>query len=291
MPVHTMLEKISTGRLHSPFILFVDSAECSGYPLFLSIVKSYITSSEHPTHLLCWNRKTARFFKTFQDQHLSKLHLHDCLSNSDKWVNSAVSSSSFLHAILKSLAGENEEVNVVVDSLSDPLFCVGLYNCLQELQQVINFSTKEGPKIRQLLCLVHSDVLPSGPTTLAHLKHFASTCVKVHNQVASITHRKPGGHVEKKEETYTILPEGRFCSRPFVMAGPSEAVYEQPVTLPQNVASFRVSLTEKEKDDRNNLVLPYMRTNDDSSGGGKIFYQPDAVDDWDDEDPDDDLDV
>lgn len=26
-------------------------------------------------------------------------------------------------------------------------------------------------------------------------------------------------------------------------------------------------------------------------GGGKVFYQPDAVDDWDDEDPDDDLDI
>lgn len=30
---------------------------------------------------------------------------------------------------------------------------------------------------------------------------------------------------------------------------------------------------------------------EETGGGGKVFYQPDAVDDWDDEDPDDDLDI
>jgi hypothetical protein len=33
----------------------------------------------------------------------------------------------------------------------------------------------------------------------------------------------------------------------------------------------------------------FIRVN--SEKGGKVFYQPDAADDWDEEDPDDDLDI
>jgi len=35
----------------------------------------------------------------------------------------------------------------------------------------------------------------------------------------------------------------------------------------------------------------YSRSTDASSGEGKIFYQPDEADDFDEEDPDDDLDI
>jgi hypothetical protein len=36
------------------------------------------------------------------------------------------------------------------------------------------------------------------------------------------------------------------------------------------------------------LTVPYfLRVNREK--GGKVFYQPDAADDWDEEDPDDDL--
>lgn len=36
-------------------------------------------------------------------------------------------------------------------------------------------------------------------------------------------------------------------------------------------------------------VSYFLRIN--SEKGGKVFYQPDAADDWDEEDPDDDLDI
>ncbi|KAF0292693.1 hypothetical protein FJT64_009314 [Amphibalanus amphitrite] len=46
---------------------------------------------------------------------------------------------------------------------------------------------------------------------------------------------------------------------------------------------------------RDRLVLPYLRPEqgggDSGPGTGQIFYQPDAADDWDEEDPDDDLDI
>ena len=67
--------------------------------------------------------------------------------------------------------------------------------------------------------------------------------------------------------------------------------------------TFNLSLTNRQKEDRSALVLPYTQAQRrdgaglssgqllaPGSGGGKIFYQPDDADDFDDDDPDDDLD-
>ena len=56
--------------------------------------------------------------------------------------------------------------------------------------------------------------------------------------------------------------------------------------------SFDLRLTTKEKQDRANVVLPYTQVGVASGKGvGQIFYQPDEADDFDESDPDDDLDI
>ncbi|KAE8750757.1 hypothetical protein FOCC_FOCC002467 [Frankliniella occidentalis] len=252
----TMLDTIREAKLQSPFILFVghtteppasrtyvcdsfhplpDCTDQNGSTLFLSLVKSYVISSEHPTHVLCWERKTLRQLQPLEMQ-TPNLCVHDCLADFHGWIN-------------------------------------------------------PGPKINQLLCFVHGDMIPCGASSISHVKHLASTVVDLNNQIARITHRKPGGHVERKEEQFMLLSNGQFHTQPIV--GTGKGMGSPNTTLPQDVASFRVSLSDKEKEDRNKLILPYMRTVDNppEEGGGKVFYQPDAVDDWDDEDPDDDLDI
>lgn len=63
-------------------------------------------------------------------------------------------------------------------------------------------------------------------------------------------------------------------------------------TLPENLTTFRISLDDKEKESRDKLVLPYLPQNTaTASGDSKIFYEFDNVDDWDEEDPDDDLEI
>uniref|UniRef100_A0A0B7B186 Elongator complex protein 5 n=1 Tax=Arion vulgaris TaxID=1028688 RepID=A0A0B7B186_9EUPU len=56
---------------------------------------------------------------------------------------------------------------------------------------------------------------------------------------------------------------------------------------------FSLSLTDSEKDERSKVKLPYLKdqTGDTELSSGQIFYQPDSVDDFDDEDPDDDLNI
>lgn len=59
--------------------------------------------------------------------------------------------------------------------------------------------------------------------------------------------------------------------------------------MPENLTTFKISLEDKDKESRDKVVLPYLPQS--SSGESKIFYDFDHVDDWDEEDPDDDLDI
>ncbi|GBC03930.1 hypothetical protein RclHR1_00540040 [Rhizophagus clarus] len=63
---------------------------------------------------------------------------------------------------------------------------------------------------------------------------------------------------------------------------------------------FNLSLTESQKKAKNELVLPYVKIQDQYeeknrentiTSGGNIFYEPDKNDDFDDEDPDEDLSI
>lgn len=53
--------------------------------------------------------------------------------------------------------------------------------------------------------------------------------------------------------------------------------------------SFNLGLTDKEREAKDNVVLPFTRAQDPSIS--KIFYYPDKNDDVDEEDPDDDLNI
>ena len=62
------------------------------------------------------------------------------------------------------------------------------------------------------------------------------------------------------------------------------------ITLPVQV-TFELGLSEREKSARAATELPYTQTSDNGASAGHIHYVPDELDDWDDEDPDDDLDI
>lgn len=67
--------------------------------------------------------------------------------------------------------------------------------------------------------------------------------------------------------------------------------------------TFDLRLSSKEKEDRSRVVLPYTAVRDGvgvvsgfpashaPTGSGQIYYQPDDMDDFDESDPDDDLDI
>ncbi|RKP13605.1 Elongator complex protein 5 [Piptocephalis cylindrospora] len=71
---------------------------------------------------------------------------------------------------------------------------------------------------------------------------------------------------------------------------PSQDESKEQVPEPSSVqASFNLGLTEQEREARDNTVLPYTQITE--SDKATFYYQPDEGDDFDDEDPDEDLDI
>ncbi len=67
---------------------------------------------------------------------------------------------------------------------------------------------------------------------------------------------------------------------------------------PTENLSFNLKLTDSEKQARSQVKLPYMLDQEQKAvhldrtvGSGKIIYEPDDADDFDEEDPDEDLDI
>lgn len=96
----------------------------------------------------------------------------------------------------------------------------------------------------------------------------------------------------------------------------SPKIVEEEKSIPTNLASFKMDLQEDEKKAKLGLVLPYtlyvdyfykkkiihiywykmyvcifFRVQNTSNPGAMIHYVPDEADDWDEEDPDDDLEI
>lgn len=63
-----------------------------------------------------------------------------------------------------------------------------------------------------------------------------------------------------------------------------------PTIDPESLATFKINVEEEELVARNAMTLPYEKTNEvRQSDGPKIIYHPDSDDDFDEEDPDEDL--
>ncbi|PSN48608.1 hypothetical protein C0J52_18659 [Blattella germanica] len=181
---------------------------------------------------------------------------------------------------------------VIIDSLSPLILNIGFANCYRQLHKLMRCK-----KVMQSVCLVHEDSMPDAHILLPQLQHLATTTIRVEppsknskgNPISSLTHKKPGGRVAREVEFYRSEIDGKFTSHKLeAVKGKLEAPSDES-TLPQDLTTFKLSLGSQEKQARSELVLPYVRTNEDK--GGKVFYQPDAGDDWDEEDPDDDLDI
>ncbi|XP_069703076.1 elongator complex protein 5 isoform X2 [Periplaneta americana] len=155
--------------------------------------------------------------------------------------------------------------------------------------------------VSEIICLMHEDTLPFSHAALPQLRHLATAYIEITaptqssngNPIASTIYKKKSGRVLKEVEYYSVDSENRLKAEKLTSAFAGPAASDQEMKddddLLADLTTFKLSLGQQEKQARSELVLPYLRMNKEK--GGKVFYQPDAADDWDEEDPDDDLDV
>ena len=100
-------------------------------------------------------------------------------------------------------------------------------------------------------------------------------------------------------DSFTVLSGTSYDGKPLNRDANDSIVEPDPTAN----LTFDLHLSSKEKEDRSRVVLPYTAVRDGvgvasglpashtPTGSGQIYYQPDDVDDFDESDPDDDLDI
>uniref|UniRef100_A0AAX7U728 Elongator complex protein 5 n=1 Tax=Astatotilapia calliptera TaxID=8154 RepID=A0AAX7U728_ASTCA len=161
----------------------------------------------------------------------------------------------------------------------------------------------QGGAVRAVIGLLHADMHQRG--TVGSVCHLATSVITVapgtkgDEAVAKITKRSKLGKVTQDEEIFSI--KGDFSVTVVSKtshAGRRQTEPEEQQMDPTANLTFNIRLSDTEREAKEKLALPFVFSKEKKTallqsgpGSGRILYEPDANDDYDQEDPDDDLDV
>ncbi|KAH8418224.1 hypothetical protein KR222_001478 [Zaprionus bogoriensis] len=180
--------------------------------------------------------------------------------------------------------------NVILPTLADLL-------CYQTPAYVFDFINKlrRSEQVRRLFLWASPQHLqhPDAEYILGGCEYLAELVLRLETDTTlSLISRKPGGGVTNKRYSCEVS-KTEFKVTPIsdsvvtTAAADAAAKKDDGTPVADPGGTFKIELDEDEVVARNALTLPYERTSD--AGEGNIIYTPDADDDFDDEDPDEDL--
>ncbi|CAK9828558.1 hypothetical protein ANTRET_LOCUS6066 [Anthophora retusa] len=157
------------------------------------------------------------------------------------------------------------------------------------------FLEKLNKLVPQIICIYRRDFIEN---KLVYIETLGSTHVKIEkfsgiqvnknlHYIIEFIHRKVGGGILKQQELVNqSITSYEIQSEKLEQNKKSESAYENHKQKIES--SFRIEINEKEMKQRQETILPYM-INTNTINVSKIHYQPEDIDDIDEEDPDDDL--
>uniref|UniRef100_A0A3Q3AD14 Elongator complex protein 5 n=1 Tax=Kryptolebias marmoratus TaxID=37003 RepID=A0A3Q3AD14_KRYMA len=157
--------------------------------------------------------------------------------------------------------------------------------------------------VRAVIGLLHADMHQRG--TVGSVCHLATSLIAVapgakgDEAVAKITKRSKFRKVMQDEEIFSL--NGDFTVTIHSKRSNPEQNWndaEEEQVDPTAELTFNLRLSDSELEAKKKLMLPFVFSKEKKKallhsgpGSGRILYEPDANDDYDQEDPDDDLDV
>lgn len=176
-------------------------------------------------------------------------------------------------------------------------------------ESLVDGAVKMNATIRRLLALdtcivpLQTDLLDA--LTLARLEYYANVIVRVQpvpgEEVNSsrcarveLRQRRPGGRVSVQRQQYDIDSRGmavNFVTLPEHQASAPLSRPSEPAKSVQPKSTFNLGMTIDQKSVKDALVLPYMRMTLEDGEVKAEERKPVLAPDFDDEDPDDDLDI
>ncbi|XP_061922169.1 elongator complex protein 5 isoform X1 [Entelurus aequoreus] len=290
-----MLHELIHGTDAGWLLLIQDSCSCSGRRLLWSFIKAAIR--DEVVHVLSFESSEDEMKEGLKGLPFERVHFHDGHSDPLGWTGggTAFTVDRFCSEEVTCRVKQSSQLRpaiLVIDSLSWILRHHSTPAVCQTLQQL-----KRGGALRNIVALLHSDLHQLG--TAASLCHLATSVITVaagpNGNEAKITKRLKSGKVLQDEEIFTIKEDLTVIRQ----SKPSNAVQVQDQeTDPTANLTFNLRLSDAERDAKEKLPLPFVFSHqkkaallNTGAGRGRITYEPDANDDYDQEDPDDDLDV
>lgn len=195
-------------------------------------------------------------------------------------------SDIFKHVLQACRDMPDNTVLVVLDSVVPLLdryplttVCRGLHHCSQALA------------VRKIVAVVHNDLFLH-ETAPAALDYLAATVIHLKpDGSCAVRHRRPSGKILWEHVYYTLDAEHKLLSTTPAAVGcplPRSSELCDADPDPAKDLTFNLRLTDQSQRVRKGLSLPYEKPHQE---GSLIYYEPDERDDFDGEDPDEDLDI
>uniref|UniRef100_UPI003AADBAED elongator complex protein 5 n=1 Tax=Centroberyx gerrardi TaxID=166262 RepID=UPI003AADBAED len=296
-----MLPELLQGTDAGGFIIIQDAASYSGRPLLKSFINAAL-NREEVVHVLGFEVSEEEIKDGLNASSMQRLHFHNGYADPLGWTEQppfTVHQFSLkeLTNVIKQTQ-QHKPVTLVIDSLSWILRHLSPPAICQSLQQL-----KKGGAVRTIIGLLHSDMHQRG--TVGSVCHLATSVVTVmpglrgDEAVAKTTRRSKSGKVMQDEEIFSIKEDLTVTvqskpSHPGTMQTDPEELEADPTAN----LTFNLRLSDTERKAKEKLALPFVFSKEKKTallhsgpGSGRILYEPDANDDYDQEDPDDDLDV
>lgn len=296
-----MLTELLQGADSGGFLIIQDSAGFSGRHLLKSFINAAL-NREETVHVFGYDVGVEELREGLDGSAVARLYFHDAYTDPLGWTDhSAFTVNQFcleeITHLLKQ-TGNSRSTTLVIDSLSWILRHLSPPAVCKTLHQL-----RKGGAVRAVLGLLHADMHQRG--TVGSVCHMASSVIQVapgvkgDEALAKITKRSKSGKVIQEEEFFSIREDLSVI----VQSKPSQSGLKQTDAEEQEVdptanLTFNLRLSDTEREAKEKLALPFVFSKEKKSallhsgpGSGRILYEPDANDDYDQEDPDDDLDV
>lgn len=296
----SMLLEILQGNDSGGFLLIQDTVHFSGRQLLKSFVNAALHRGDD-IHVILFETSEEEFKKGFEKCQTQRLHIHDAYKDPLGWTKQAAFTVhnfclNHLTELLRSTSQQKPSI-MVIDSLSFILRHISTTTVCSTIHQL-----KKGGSVRTIIGLLHADMHQKG--TVGSVCHLATSDIAVtqgnteENCLAKITKRAKSGKVLQDELTFTIKEDLTIQLQNTLNSGSQKSVMEENEMDPTANLTFNLRLSDKEREAKEKLSLPFMFSKEkkkailhSGSNSGRILYEPDANDDFDQEDPDDDLDV
>ncbi|XP_052008420.1 elongator complex protein 5-like [Xyrauchen texanus] len=296
-----MLLNVLQGKEAGGLIIIQDTVKYSGRGILKCFINAALKRDED-VHVLGFETSEEELHAGLDSSCVQKLHFHKGFPDPLGWTGKSLFTvETFTTQEIIRVVKETQDPRssvLIIDSLSlvlrhhDP---VVICKRLHEL--------KKGGVIKTIIGLLHSDLHSQGIVSI--LCHLASTVISVasvnneRHAVAKTTRSTKSGKVLQEEEYFNVSEDATLSvqARPH-QPGHAQKELDVAEADPTSNLTFNLRLSEEEKKAKEKVALPFVFSQEKKSallrpspGSGRIMYEPDANDDFDEEDPDDDLDV